>query len=681
MAITFVNAAATENSASATYTRVLTWSQTAGDLICVCIWTSGLTQTVTSVTDTKSNLYYQCYANQNAGGAAGGMNTMFLCANVAAAASSANTVTVVFGASQATATVGVMTFTSDDGFGYVDVLGGTSTNTSTTATRSLTTVNANDLVLGFVTTGSGKVTTVTTGTLALNTATNGKALAYAIRTTAAAQAITATVGATNDLWVVGSIAIQKTAPVMTGAGVPTLVQHTSTGSSAAAGGPFFICYPNKTLANNFLLAIVTTERNVGNTLTITDDGSNTWTMCTGYPIDDTFYRQTWIAYHVNTGANVNKVTFTFGSTPQPINFSAELLEYYNVATSSPQDGSGGNNVLQNATPLITCGSFTPGTAGDLIIAYSFDANINTIPPSYAPGPGFIPLTMHNGEAQLGKILMHTIQATSGAINPTAVMNGCTDFVDSYAVAFKSATSGTAPSASAMRVVTRWETLVSVTSPTLQFPTVGNLFFAQSTFYPNAVSWTVMTSNLGNTWTYDVGANTTIYPQFWHCANATPSTTFTVAPTLGTWYLTMYMYDIVNAATSPFDTTAGFPQQNKTNSANAPLTMNTATITPTRANGVVFCAMSNGHGPTTGVTSPTGAFMDSDTYTGQVDADNMCNADGYSHVYPTTTSTLTWTWTMNSDVLPSDSAFASISFLPPVTSIVPTLSTNPKLFYP
>src|SRR5208282_2688415 len=211
MAITFVNSAATENASSTTYNVLLTWSQTAGDLIQVGIWTSGLTQVITSVTDTEGNYYFPVYPKKNAGNAVGGQNAMYVCVAAAAAAASANTVKVLFGASQATATAAVATYNSDTGFGLFDIPGATAAAHTASATLSQTTLNANDLCLGFITTGSGGVTTVTSGSTAILSATNKKALLYAIRTTTGAQAFSATVSTTNDYWVVGSASVYKTA--------------------------------------------------------------------------------------------------------------------------------------------------------------------------------------------------------------------------------------------------------------------------------------------------------------------------------------------------------------------------------------------------------------------------------------------------------------------------------------
>jgi hypothetical protein len=685
MAITFVNAASTENAASATYTTVMTWAQSAGDLIAVSIWTSGLTQVINSVTDTESNIYYQAYANQNAGNAAGGMQTIYVCANVAAAASSANTVTVKFAASQATATVCVGSWTSDNGFGYVDVLGTATTGHTTTASQSMTTVTANTLVIGFITTGTGGVTTVTSGTVAVTTATNKKSLVYTIKTSASATAHTATVSATNDWWVVGQVAIQKTAPVFTGT-IPTMVQHASTAASAVSGGPYFINYPNPTLANNCLIAFVSAGFQTSQTLTVTDDQSHTWTKATGYPLSDgSNFTTHWVFYLANASAGVQKVTFTFGTQTYA---TFEILEYYNIATSSPEDGSGANNLLGNG-PTLSSGSFTPGSSGDLILVYANDWNSN-IPTasSYAAGPGFRPLTSYTNDQTTAKCLHYTIQATAAAINATCSLAGSTDLFVCFAVAFKAASAGTAPSSTAMRVVNRWTTLIDNSignAGILQFATKGNLFVAYTNFNTTQMNWTANASNLGNTWTHVAGTNTTAYGQMWYCANATPGDNLTMTPTVtANPFLTVQFYDIVNAATSPYDSTAGIPQQQITITTGTTLPVNesfsSATITPSVSNGIVFGFVENGAGPTTALLTPSGSF-DADTYTGQTDADNLVNADGYSHYYNPNTSTLTWQWTFNSSSLPNTASFQAFAFKPGVTAINPTVATNPHFLFP
>jgi hypothetical protein len=103
-------------------------------------------------------------------------------------------------------------------------------------------------------------------------------------------------------------------------------------------------------------------------------------------------------------------------------------------------------------------------------------------------------------------------------------------------------------------------------------------------------------------------------------------------------------------------------------------------TPSSANGLVFAFVANSFGPNT-TASP--GILDTITYGGQLDADLMDNADGYSHYYNLDTSTENWTYQMNSGGSPVSVergiaiAFKSASSMPtPTPSPTPIPTPTP-----
>lgn len=94
-------------------------------------------------------------------------------------------------------------------------------------------------------------------------------------------------------------------------------------------------------------------------------------------------------------------------------------------------------------------------------------------------------------------------------------------------------------------------------------------------------------------------------------------------------------------------------------------------TPSTPNGLVFAFLANSFGPNV---SASPGILDSVTYGGQIDADLMNNADGYSHYYNRDTSTENWTYQMNGSSSTSVERGIALAFLnapSPTPSPTPT----------
>ena len=81
------------------------------------------------------------------------------------------------------------------------------------------------------------------------------------------------------------------------------------------------------------------------------------------------------------------------------------------------------------------------------------------------------------------------------------------------------------------------------------------------------------------------------------------------------------------------------------------------ITPSTANGLVFCTTAIAYGVLTGTYGTAGQILDSVTYRGETANDVMDNADGYSHLYNRTTSEITFGFEDRDELLAPDWAQA------------------------
>ena len=128
-------------SAAATFAS----AQTAGDLNVVVIGWNDTTATVKTVTDSKGNVYTLAVGPTQITGTA--TQSIYYAANIAAAAAKANAVTVTFNGSASYPDLRIMEYSGAPTASPIDAAAG-ATGTGTAMTASVTTGNANDLILG-----------------------------------------------------------------------------------------------------------------------------------------------------------------------------------------------------------------------------------------------------------------------------------------------------------------------------------------------------------------------------------------------------------------------------------------------------------------------------------------------------------------------------------------------------
>lgn len=447
---------------------------------------------------------------------------------------------------------------------------------------------------------------------------------------------------------------------ITTAGTPALVQHFSSSTNPVGlgivGDIFKIPVPTVRAGNCLILAISYPN---ANTPTITDNNGNTWSGSpTVTKAGSSYTASIFVLPNANAGATI--VTVTFGTTIIPFNY--EISEFTNIAISSPANGSSSATGTGSA---LSAGAFTPTTnnntnGGNLIWSYHALADAaGGNPTSFVPGGSFtllagdIAWSNNQGFPHATQYFLQTSQASvTPSITATA---DTTDSYNSVAVALKASTGGTAPPAG-IRVAKILHSTMGVppSSWKLQAPTTGNLIVLTTANPSSLVNISAVSDTSSGTWTKVSSAADE--SQVWYSINRTPANnlilTLTCSPSLP---MSVRIFDIVSAAVSPFDVSAG---KGSTGLNGATVFNNAPSITPTSANGIVIATGGLGQGPGLAVTSPSGAQFDLVTYPpSETDSDLMENADLLAHYYNATTSTINFNWTITNQGSNSGSATA------------------------
>jgi hypothetical protein len=428
-------------------------------------------------------------------------------------------------------------------------------------------------------------------------------------------------------------------------------------------GTLTVTLPNAVLAGNTLICGV--QCNSSATITsVKDNLGNSFTLGPSFT-NSGLGRQAALYYLPNATAGVTGVVITFSGlstnsggygTGAP---HAVLSEWYNIATASPLGTSANSNSSKSL-------SLTTGTAGDLIYQWGIDLTDTGTGgggnrfngTSITPGSGY---TLLGADLEIGSCEQYQIQSSAGAIGPSFSTSGSATW-GSLALALKAGPGGTAPSSTAMRIVSMQTISLSGANSTgnqlalnYQFPSRGNLLVAM---YQSAANYlTAITDGNSNAWTVEPNSNVAgpsgNYSQIAFAPNATTGST------LGSIHFTyaggaigplVTLIDIVNAPSSPFDNyqTASGDQTTNTN-------LTTTTITPSTLNGIVLNVVAVTWNTLTGnvggsnyifdyavnnlenngINCPPGTF-----------ASTLAEDGGLTHVYNTTTSPLTFTYTQN-----------------------------------
>ena len=226
-AITFIQQNyATPQSAKSTVPVTFTSAQTAGNLNVVVVGWNDTTATVSSVTDSKGNVYSRAVGPTVLSGQLS--QAIYYAKNIQAAAANTNTVTVQFSVAANYADIRILEFSGLDTTNPVDVTAAATGTTATSSSGAATTTNGNDLIFG-----ANTVATATSGpgpgfTSLIITPPDGDIAEYAAVSAAGSYSATAPLYDAGP-WVMQMVAFR-------GAGAPadTTAPSTPTGLSATA---------------------------------------------------------------------------------------------------------------------------------------------------------------------------------------------------------------------------------------------------------------------------------------------------------------------------------------------------------------------------------------------------------------------------------------------------------------
>jgi chitodextrinase len=447
-----------------------------------------------------------------------------------------------------------------------------------------------------------------------------------------------------------SVHVDNTNPPRT----PTLIQHVTTATNVDTlqqGNPFYISLPNRTGAGNALIIAISYPFAAGRTVAVSDDKSNTWVLGATTPANPaTNQTVSQIYYALNVTAGTQKVTVSFDAAL--FNFQADVSEFYNVATVAAADGNSGNSA--SSAPTVTAGDVTTTSGNDLIYSYAFDTRNTESITAFIAGSGF---TLLSADVVLGSVSQYAVQTSPGKVSPAVtVTGGSGDSFNAVALALRSAPAGTPPPPG-IRIVHVYHVFDNRAGVALQFPSVGNLLVVNTAFSENQVNISTISSTPSNTWAKLQHADG---PQMWYTANAATGQDLRITPTMLQYPgVSFVLYDVAGAATSPYDAAAGTPFTWTSNTNNSDL-LSLPVIVPSAPGELIIAIMNDGIGPPLGMVGD-GFTLDTITYGGEIDRDNMDNADGYAHYYSSGISPVSFGWRMNSSQLPETSLAMAVGF--------------------
>lgn len=433
---------------------------------------------------------------------------------------------------------------------------------------------------------------------------------------------------------------------MPGGSQPTLVNQVHTSYGLNGQTDFSINIPDSNLGiagapgGNCIIAIVQggTE---ASTYTMSDNKGNTWTTIIATVILNGQNYSVFAILNCISGTQNIKCT---PNTPDS-SFQMHVLQYYNVALSSAADGSSTNGTT---APNLTAGSFTPTTAGDLIIWAA--ANTSVANPGLTSGfTAGSSGTLLCNNSQEALVVCHKIHPTATAINAAITAPG-TDGYGVLAFALKGADAGTAPDLD-RRIIGIYHTMFNgsaFTSCKVRAPIKGdavaslnNTFNITGTSYPTAVS-----DDQGNTWKQVAGS-----PELNSPSGGTPSIwykddpnfasnmviTFTMnAATSNVFGQHFILYDMLGVRYDTSDHADGNQQ------VTADLT--STGITPTQSPGIALCVCGIDAHTLSGLVG-AGFVADMVGNSGADGSDGTANSDnGWGHVAFNSNTRQTFVWT-------------------------------------
>ncbi len=423
--------------------------------------------------------------------------------------------------------------------------------------------------------------------------------------------------------------------------------------------------PNPTGNGNLLVLVLRYESPAQSPSFRDNIGGNTYSQaisCT----DSSNGHVSAIYYAENVSAGVNKVTVSFGSGTHYVQLSP--YEFYNVATSSALDQAqcnvgSGTSVSAGALPALSA-------SGDLVVQSGIvdsTTAIQSCTPQSQSGISWIQRETMVAD-NYPSCMQYGVYSATTSFSPTFSVSNSVSYI-SAAAAFRSASAGTPPPTSGIRVAyvqhddTQNETATSIP---LQYPISGNAVAVLFTSgcsgtsntdcaYPSGISdgtnsyaqaGSTIISNFGNDGGNSSGA-------IWYAKGVTAGTykpTYSMhTRSSGGNGNSFIMYDIVGAAANPLDTgfgsggLASSTYDQTSSGSGGPLTAFTAT--PSGQNEVILATVGAAYNTFTGISSPSGAQFLSCNYSTQTNPSHCDLNGGWGLFYNGgSTAAETWIWT-------------------------------------
>jgi len=399
------------------------------------------------------------------------------------------------------------------------------------------------------------------------------------------------------------------------------------------------------LSGNTILVSVTYDDNPVTTVSIMDDKGNTYIA--GPAAHDTTNGR-WVALFYVPTAIVGTRNITVKWSGSVAHMSAMTSQWYNIGTVDGSAASSG----PNGSTTVSSGTVTPTIVDDFIYQYSCRTQTLAATGYAAGSQANISWNLVDGAADRlhGCVAQWGTYSSTSPINPTMPWATGSGYA-SVAIAFRSASGGTAPSGMRITAI-QHESTANNTTGTFSFDVPASstnnlLVIASQSGGPTPMRISGVSDSNGNTWANAGPANSCAISspcsQTYYAAKANLSTNLTVAVnTTGTGDATFNFYIIAGASSSPFGTRVVAAVSSQT-----PGNINMLNITPGNANCLVIATIGVNFNTVGGLASPTGSCFDSNSYGGEnisgpipVDENN-----GWGHFYYSDNLARNWTWTL------------------------------------
>ena len=374
-----------------------------------------------------------------------------------------------------------------------------------------------------------------------------------------------------------------------GSGIPTLVwSKSSANSTGVSMNSFKSNLPTSgTLTGNVLIATFQWSSGTGASAHVTDDKGDNLALL----VSNDDGNQVLATYCVIPAPGARALTISFsGGMPQWVSM-VNASEWYNLTCSL--DGSPTH--ANNAAAAIPAGAIATTVDGDLIYQAAIEDN-GSDTETWSDSSPWALLSAEHGVAgaTTPQAAQYQVQATHGSINPTFSMT-TNDFWNTVAVALKSASAGAAPPAG-IRIVHMQEEgiLAGEGGPfPVQFPSSGNLIISATNDGP-LFDVAAISDNNHNTYTQigsvfsDGTGQGSGDLQTFYAANATTGNNLMITYSMTGNPLggsTFFLYDVVGAASTPYDATAG--RKTATGSQSSSGSVTGPTITPSKTGELVI----------------------------------------------------------------------------------------------